>query len=194
MVTAASSAACSTSVVRYVQYTLNEGWIEVATDARCQAFVDRLGSHAEADGLPRIACRLFGTLLLSPEPRSLDDLAEELGVSKASVSTDCRRLLERGMVERVSRPGDRRDFYQPTPDFFDEIIRQSIRRWSAMRDLAGALRAAAPDAAPVVRARLDYIDAAHGFVCGRLEASLREWQDGRRWEPATATVGATVPA
>ena len=29
-------------------------------DASCQCFVDRLGLHAEADGLPRIAGRLFG--------------------------------------------------------------------------------------------------------------------------------------
>ena len=46
----------------------------------------------EADGLPRVAGRIFGTLLLAAEPRSLDDLASTLGVSKASISVNARLL------------------------------------------------------------------------------------------------------
>lgn len=146
-------------------------------DCRAQAFIDRLGMQAEADGLPRIAGRLFGVLLLSSEPRCLDDLAAELGVSKASVSTDCRRLLERGIVERVTRAGDRRDFYQLAPDFFTEIIRQSARRWATIRDLIDTHQREAPGPCATVRDRLAYIDAAHEFVCGRLDATLREWRE-----------------
>lgn len=143
-------------------------------DARAHAFIDRLCCQAEADGLPRIAARLFGTLLLSSEARGLDELAAELGVSKASVSTDCRRLLDRGIVERVTRPGDRRDFYQLAPDFFAQIIRQSARRWAAMCEIADGLRQDTPACAPAVLDRLAYIDAVHTSVCGRLDALLRE--------------------
>lgn len=150
-------------------------------DPHLRAFVDRLGQQAEADGLPRIAGRLFGTLLLSATPQSLDDLAAELGVSKASVSTDCRRLLERGLVERVAIAGDRRDFYQATPDFLVRMIEQSCRRWTALRTLAADVRHDAPDCPPVVRARLAQVDAIHAFVCGRLDDTLREWSaEGRR--------------
>src|SRR5437870_2290503 len=59
-------------------------------------FVDRMGEIAERDGLSRIAGRLFGALLISPAPRSLDDLAEQLGVSKASAAM----VAESSVVER----------------------------------------------------------------------------------------------
>src|SRR5947209_18891567 len=50
-------------------------------------FIERIGLTAESDGLSRIAGRLFGALLLDSEPRSLDELADQLGVSKASMTT-----------------------------------------------------------------------------------------------------------
>jgi predicted transcriptional regulator len=158
-------------------------------DASCQCFVDRLGLHAEADGLPRIAGRLFGTLLLSPEPRCLDDLAAELGVSKASVSTDCRRLHERGIVERVARPGDRRDFYQLAPDFFAQIVRQHARRWAAMHELVTSFTAAAPGAPPLVQDRLAYVDSLSTFLRERMDDALRAWVDEARRRPAAAAAG-----
>ena len=163
-------------------------------DASCQCLVDRLGLHAEADGLPRIAGRLFGTLLLSSEPRCLDDLAAELGVSKASVSTDCRRLHERGIVARVARPGDRRDFYQLAPDFFAQIVRHSSRRWAAMHELVSSFTAAVPQAAEPVRERLAYLDALSTFLCQRLDGALRDWHAEVRRRPGGAAEEATEDA
>src|SRR5689334_15224571 len=109
-------------------------------DRAAEAFVERMGLNTEADGLSRIAGRLFGALLLAEEPRSLDDLAESLGVSKASASVEARRLLERGVVERVGRPGDRRDYYQLAPDFFERVIRRRVARWSSLHALVSEMR------------------------------------------------------
>ena len=57
-------------------------------DARTSRFTDRVASLFEHDGLPPIAGRIFALLLLSEEARSLDQLSDELGVSKASASTN----------------------------------------------------------------------------------------------------------
>ena len=141
-----------------------------------EQFIERVGLSAEADGLTRIAGRLFGALLLSERPRSLDELAEQLGVSKASVSTDARRLLERGIVQRVGKPGDRRDYYQLVPDFLVRVIRHRVRRWSEFHELALEVREADAMQADTVRERLDYIDAIHAFVLTRLDEALREWE------------------
>jgi DNA-binding transcriptional regulator GbsR (MarR family) len=81
-----------------------------------QRFVERLGRHFEAEGVPRIGGRLFGFLLLQEEPRSLDEMAELLRVSKTSVSTNARLLDQWGLIQRVTRPGDRRDYYEAAPD------------------------------------------------------------------------------
>jgi predicted transcriptional regulator len=78
-------------------------------------FVERAGLLTEREGLPRIAGRIFGLLLLEPAELSLDEIAERLSVSRASVSTDARRLEQIGILERVGRLGDRRSYYRLAP-------------------------------------------------------------------------------
>ena len=112
----------------------------------------------ENDGLPRIAGRIFGLLLVTPGECSLDDMADTLGVSKASISTDARRLEQLGIVVRTSRPGDRRDYYAVAPN----ALQQSLEiRTRAMRKFQELLRDAdsLPDSTPEVRDRLEEWDA-----------------------------------
>ncbi len=72
--------------------------------AAIQHFVERMGLMLEEDGMPRIAGRMFGYLLVHEGPFSLDELAERLQVSKASISTNARLLEQLGMLERISAP------------------------------------------------------------------------------------------
>jgi DNA-binding MarR family transcriptional regulator len=151
-------------------------------------FIERVGVAAEADGLSRIAGRLFGALMLSEEPRSLDELAEALQVSKASVSVEARRLLERGVFERVSRPGDRRDYYELAPDFFARLIRHRVSRWAELHALAGEVRSGGGLSAGVKR-RLAYVDDVHSFVLARVEDALREWSAREQPRPRGTAIG-----
>jgi predicted transcriptional regulator len=151
------------------------------------AFIERMGLTSESDGLSRIAGRLFGALLLADQPRSLDDLAEQLDVSKASVSTEARRLVERGVAERIGKTGDRRDYYALAPDFFAQIVRFRLNRWSALHRLIRDMEAGSSGEPRVVRERFAYIDDVHAFVLSRVEAALAEWTErarGARSRPA----------
>jgi len=143
-------------------------------------FIEQLGRSAEADGLTRIAGRLFAALLMSEEPRSLDDLADDLGVSKASVSTDARRLLERGVVERRSVAGDRRDYYQLASDFFTAVIRHRLERWGRIHRLIAEMEHAARGMAPVVRDRLAYLEDADRELLRRLHDAVDAWETSQR--------------
>lgn len=123
-----------------------------------EQFIERLGLFTEQDGFPRIAGRIFGLLLLAPDAYSLDEIADRLGVSKASVSTDARRLDQLGIIERVSRPGDRRDYYSVTPalhERFMEMRLQRLRRFIAILEEGRDV----PGQEPQVRERIeDFID------------------------------------
>jgi DNA-binding MarR family transcriptional regulator len=147
------------------------------TDA--DSFIERMGLASESDGLSRIAGRLFGVLLLGDEPRSLDALADQLGVSKASVSTEARRLVERGVAERVGKPGDRRDYYALAPDFFAKIIRFRVSRWASLHRLVREMQTSGADQPRVVRERFAYIDDVHAFILARVEEALAEWIEQR---------------
>ena len=155
-------------------------------DRAQRSFIDRMGLATEADGLSPIAGRLFALLLLADEPRSLDDLADALDVSKASVSTDARRLLERGIVERVTRTGDRRDYYELAPDFFARIVQARVNRWRRILALADDVRANASDLSPVARDRIDAMEDIQSFVIERVEQALADWE-AQKQKPTTRT-------
>ncbi len=77
-----------------------------------ERFIEAMGLAHEEDRLPRIAGRLVGLLILSPDPVRFDHLAERLRVSRASISTNTRLLENMGVIQRVTRPGDRRDYFR----------------------------------------------------------------------------------
>jgi DNA-binding transcriptional regulator GbsR (MarR family) len=70
-----------------------------------------MGLHYQHYGLSRISGRILGILLVTPHPISSEEMAETLQVSRSSVSTNLRTLLMTGLVEKVSLPGNRVDFF-----------------------------------------------------------------------------------
>lgn len=147
-------------------------------------FVERMGHAAESDGLSPIGARLFALLLLSEQPRSLDALADELAVSKASVSTEARHLLERGIVARVSHAGDRRDYYEIAPNFYAEIIRHRIARWRRLQTLVTTVRETSAGLSPAVHQRLASVDEIQAAVINGIDERLGAWEAGAHKRPA----------
>jgi DNA-binding transcriptional regulator GbsR (MarR family) len=90
--------------------------------------IERLGLvFEESDRMPRIASRILGLLLLTPGECSIDQMAERLQVSRASISVDARRLEECGVVERITRKGDRRDYYRIAPDHYSRTLERRLK-------------------------------------------------------------------
>ncbi|NJN53344.1 MAG: helix-turn-helix domain-containing protein [Anaerolineae bacterium] len=69
---------------------------------------------------------LYGSIYLSPQPVSLDELVEQVGVSKGAVSTNVRTLERLGMVHKHLEVGDRKDYYTAETDFW-KVIRGVLR-------------------------------------------------------------------
>jgi len=145
-------------------------------DSATIRFTDRMGLIFEAEGQPPIAGRIFGYLLVSDEPRSLDQLATALAVSKASVSTNARRLAEMGMLERVCRPADRHDYYRLAPDLFRRTMAERMRRWQRFTQAVGEARRTLPIRSERVRARLRGYESAYAYIVGEIGEALERWQ------------------
>lgn len=143
-------------------------------------FVEEMGRAVGADGLTRIAGRIFAYLLLSERPASLDDIADDLAVSKASVSTEARRLEARGVLLRVRRVNDRRDYYTVAEDFHARRLEHTIERWSRVRDVLQRTREKVPKLSARVRGRLAYMAEVQDFMSQRLEQALVLWAKKRR--------------
>ena len=153
-------------------------------DREKEQFIERAGVLWEQDGMPRIAGRIFGLTLISPQALSLDEIAATLNVSKASVSNDTRLLERLGFVERISRPGDRKDYYQCAARGFEHTIAERLRRLEQLQSLIESGKALAVDS-PEVRGRLEDHHIAFTHVTKALQCALEEIQT-KRGRPAAA--------
>jgi DNA-binding transcriptional ArsR family regulator len=146
---------------------------ELRLEPADEEFVERVGRFFEGDAAPRTSGRLLGLLLLAPGELSIDEMAERLRVSRASVSTNARRLESFGVVERVSHLGDRRDFYQIAPDLECTLLRHRMERLAQVGALlqAGTDTPAAADER--VRGRLQVLARMHGCAADALRACWR---------------------
>jgi len=75
-------------------------------------FVDLGGRSAQRLGLPRSLGQVYAALYLSPEPLGLQDLMDQLHISKGNASMSVRQLADWGAVKRIWIKGDRKDYYQ----------------------------------------------------------------------------------
>ena len=103
------------------------------------SMLDGLSQLADYFGFSKVMGQLYGSLLLSAEPLSLDDMMARLGISKASVSTNIRSLEHMGMVRQVWVRGGsgRRKYYQAETDFWQ--IFSNFLSGRELRDLEHAL-------------------------------------------------------
>ncbi len=157
-------------------------------DPRTARFTDRIAALFETDGQPPIAGRVFGLLLLSDDALSLDQLAEDLGVSKASASTNARLLARLGLVDQVRRPGSRRDYYRMAPDLFERSMAQRLARWQRFTEAIGEGRRTLPLASAEVRERLEQYEIRFSYMVDAIGRALAQ----RRGVPSHGLV-ATGP-
>src|SRR5690606_25086888 len=95
--------------------------LETVNDSTVAGF----GRLAGFFGFSDVMGRLYGTLLLSPEPLSLDELAERLRISKGSVSMNMRSLERWGMAQEVWMRGERKKYYEAEPDLW-QVMRNVL--------------------------------------------------------------------
>ena len=119
--------------------------------------IEDFGLYFEGYMLPRSLGRIYGALMIANEPvMGLDQLAGELGISKASASTTVRQLHGFQLIEKISLPGDRRDYYRVAPDAHIKYLQRSLNGALGFVKLIEA-GAALDDLTPAVQLKLERI-------------------------------------
>jgi HTH-type transcriptional regulator, osmoprotectant uptake regulator len=127
-------------------------------------------------GVPPVAARLYGYLLLCPHPVSLDQITDDLGVSKSSASVAARLLESYTLARRHREPGTKRALYAVADDY-EVMIQQQNRLLEA---LATQLNAGVGIAASKgVSARLKEMAEFYRVMLGALEEAMRQWKRNR---------------
>jgi len=146
-----------------------------------QVFIEKFAQHYErVYGIPRIGGRIWGLLLISEQPRTIDELCAALRASHGSVSTNLRLLLMLGLVQKFTRAGQRRDTYRFSTHAWDETLHKRLESIQALGHMA---QQAVDDLQPegVVRQRFDEMLTWIEMATEKYHQLLEEW--GKREKP-----------
>jgi HTH-type transcriptional regulator, glycine betaine synthesis regulator len=90
-----------------------------------KTFVEDAGNTAQSFGLGRVVGQIYAYLYFSAAPRGLQDMQDNLHISKGSASMCVRQLEGWGAVKKVWVKGDRRDYYEAN-DWFGKVLKNVL--------------------------------------------------------------------
>lgn len=109
---------------------------------------DAIGDVIAYWGFRNALGRVWTVLFLAGSELSAADIAERLSMSAGSVSTTLAELQRWGVVKRVWKPGERREYFEAETDFWKMISKVVSER---ERFLAEGVRAKLERAAEITR-------------------------------------------
>jgi DNA-binding transcriptional regulator GbsR (MarR family) len=93
--------------------------------------VRRWGEMGGYWGINRTMAEIHALLFVTREPLCTDDIMEQLKISRGNASMNLRALVDWGLIERVHKLGDRKEYFQADTDvwhMFETIMRERRRR------------------------------------------------------------------
>jgi DNA-binding transcriptional regulator GbsR (MarR family) len=143
-------------------------------------FVEEFGIAFEQIGMPRMAGRILGWLFISDPPhQSTDQLAEALMASKGSISTVTRLLIQIGLIERISLPGVRHDYFRIRPGALQHQLKQGVEQVAMFRKLAERGLELMEGKAPLARQGLEEMRDMYAFFEREFPSLLERWEQER---------------
>ncbi len=96
-----------------------------------EEFIQLWGNFGTQWGINKTMAQVHALLLTSDEVLSTDDVMEALSISRGGANTNLRELMVWNLIYKVSKPGDRKEFFQAEKDIWEvakRITRERKRR------------------------------------------------------------------
>ncbi len=143
-------------------------------------YIEKVGLSFEQLTLPRMAGRIFGWLLISEQPLvSMGELVDVLQASKSSISSMTRLLIQTDLIELVSLPGERRDYYRIHPEVWTNSLHDRVNQAHSFRQLADQGLRLLSEAEPERRERLEEMRSMYAFLERELPLLMQRWKTER---------------
>jgi DNA-binding transcriptional regulator GbsR (MarR family) len=129
------------------------------------AFVEAMGQYLGGYGMTPMAGRLWAWLLIcDPPEQTAADLAESLQASRGAISGAAAFLSTVGMIRRVRRRGDRREYFSAPSGTFDSVLRGAGAAYARLVEITEEGLAATAGRSARSRARLLEVHDATVFI------------------------------
>jgi DNA-binding transcriptional regulator GbsR (MarR family) len=145
-----------------------------------EQFVENLGLLVEElTGLTRMAGRILGWLMTSEAPGvTMPDLTEALHTSKSAISISTRQLIQAGLIERKSVPGQRRDVYCLRPHAWRKLLLLEMEKYARFSELAEQAQAVLEDASVAGRDALQEMAGLNSYLAEAVPRLIEQWPGG----------------
>jgi DNA-binding transcriptional regulator GbsR (MarR family) len=100
-------------------------------EADIERFIEAWGRMGSVWGISRTMAEVHALLYITGEAMCTDDIMARLEISRGNASMSLRALLDWGIVARVHRRGDRKEYFQAEQDvwaIFRTIVRERMKR------------------------------------------------------------------
>lgn len=101
-------------------------------------FIQAWGTLGSKWGINRTMAQLHALLMVSADPMSTEEMMEALNISRGNVNMNIRDLMDWGLVEKMHKPGDRKEYFWAEKDVW-KIARQ-IAKERKKRELEPILK------------------------------------------------------
>lgn len=99
--------------------------------------VERLGVFIEnEDNMAPLEARIFSTLILTGKGGiTFENLVKDLNASKSTICTHLNTLQASGRVSYFTKPGDRKRYFNVTPNRLVQVINEMLEKWNKQHDI-----------------------------------------------------------
>ena len=84
-----------------------------------ELFIRRWGEMGQTWGINRTMAEIHALLFISAQPLCTDDVMERLNISRGNVSMSLRALCDWGIVRRLHKRGERREYFETLSDVWE---------------------------------------------------------------------------
>src|SRR5262249_44141527 len=91
-------------------------------------FVDLWDTMSSLWGISPTMARIHGLLYITGAALSMDDIMARLSISRGNVSMNLSKLVEWGLVRRVHKRGDRKEYYESLSDVWEMFTLVATQR------------------------------------------------------------------
>ena len=81
-------------------------------------FIQAWGTLGSKWGINRTMAQLHALLMVSPDAMSTEEMMEELNISRGNVNMNIRELMDWGLVEKMYKPGERKEYFWADKDIW----------------------------------------------------------------------------
>jgi len=149
-------------------------------------FAEEVGIVCEQTGMPRMAGRILGWLIIADRPyQSTTELTGALMASKGSISTNTRLLIQLGLIERTSLPGVREDHFRLRNDAWQNLVKRGLEdEVNMLHQLAERGLELLADKSPQRRVWLEEMHDVYAFLKQEFPTLLKRWEQKRTKDKA----------